>query len=634
MESLYDMIVTTSLFITVVILLRAAVRNKISMRLQYALWLFVAVKLLVFPVPRVESALSLQQLSVAQVLPQDGQQNDRSGFNMKNDRSVQPYSGESNHGEAASAGNAKTETVTRADSTDHIYQICTVAAAAGSVLLFLCFLAENIRFAVYLRRRRIPLEQDFPLPVFLVEGLPSPCMYGRAVYLAPEMAEDETRRLHMLTHEYCHYRQGDLFWSFVRCICVICYWWNPLVWVGAYLSRQDCELACDEAALKRLGDEERILYGRTLIGLVPVKTKAKDYFLTATTMTGGGKNMRKRITKIAHKSKTAVSVCVITVLLAGLGFVSVSTVKPAEKQTVSHTAEADRNALGEQSSPDLQGEKSSQQEEEARRQEEEERRQEEEARQQAEEARRQAEEVHQQEGTAVTDLDEAVGMALLSSDADKYATQECVAEGHILLETEQEGTKTTVYALTMYGEYGFENGAFIKGGGTGLIPAVMTFSYDEKNGYVLEDCQYPMDGSYYVSSIQELFPEKYWDRCIVQRDDDIEELTRQERIYARDYLNRLGRTAKIGNYADIGHPLLTDVGVSVDVSNHLGELEMLYGYPYWIGNLEKLEDGVRYVYEMSLDQKAGEIIYTKRVYDTKEVVEQIRIDMNTGEEIQ
>lgn len=337
--------------------------------------------------------------------------------------------------------------------------------------------------------------------------------------------------------------------------------------------------------------------------------------------------MKKRITKIAYKNKAAVSVCVITVLLAGLCFVSVSTAKPAEKQTVPNTAEADRNTLGEQGSPDLQGEKSSQSEEEARRQEEG-------ARQQAEEARRQAEEAHQQEETAVTDLDEAVGMAVLSTNADKYATQECVAEGHILLEQEQEDTKTTVYALTMYGEYGFENGAFIKGSGSGLIPAVMTFSYDEKNGYVLEDCRYPMDGGYYVSSIQELFPEKYWDRCVVHRDDDIEELTRQERIYARDYLNRIGRTAEIGDY--VGNLLLTDVGVSVEVSNHLVELEkdLLYGYPYWIGNLEKLEDGVRYVYEMSLDKKAGEIIYTKSVYDTKEVVEQIRIDMNTGEEIQ
>ena len=33
------------------------------------------------------------------------------------------------------------------------------------------------------------------------------------------------------------------------------------------LSRRDAELACDEATIKRLGEEERASYGRTLIGL-------------------------------------------------------------------------------------------------------------------------------------------------------------------------------------------------------------------------------------------------------------------------------------------------------------------------------------------------------------------------------
>ncbi len=71
----------------------------------------------------------------------------------------------------------------------------------------------------------------------------------------------------------------------------------------------------------------------------------------------------------------------------------------------------------------------------------------------------------------------------------------------------------------------------------------------------------------------------------------------------------------------------------MEVSNHMWELEKLYGYPYWIGNLEKLEDGVRYLYEMDLDKDAGEIIYTKSVYDTGEVAERFRFDMKTGEEI-
>ncbi len=63
MENLYYMVFTTSLFILVFLLLRTAVRNKTSMRLQYALWLLVAVKLLVFPVPQMESFLSVWQLS-------------------------------------------------------------------------------------------------------------------------------------------------------------------------------------------------------------------------------------------------------------------------------------------------------------------------------------------------------------------------------------------------------------------------------------------------------------------------------------------------------------------------------------------------------------------------------------------
>lgn len=635
MERLYDMIFTTSVFIAAVILLRAAVRNKISMRLQYALWLLVAVKLLVFPVPWLESVLSLQQLSVTEAAPQDFPQNDRGGFHMTKGISAWPNSGEQANGKAGAAGDGKMEAGTRARGTDFIYHVCTGVAAGGSVLLFLCFLAENIRFAVYLRRHRSPLGLDFPLPVFLVEGLPSPCMYGRSVYLAPEMAGDEKKRMHMLTHEYCHYRQGDLLWSFLRCLCVICYWWNPLVWIGAYLSRQDCELACDEAALKRLGDMERISYGRTLLGLVPVKTKAKDYFSTATTMTGGGSNMKKRVMKIAYKNKAAVSVCVITVLLAVLGFVSVSTAKPAEKQAVPHTAEADRNTFVEPDVPDLQGEKSSRPEDYFLQPEENSGQPEDESLQPEENSGQPEEDPRQPEETAVMDLDEAVGKAVLSYNADYYGSQECVAEGHILLEKEQEDTKTTVYALTMYGEYGFENGAFIKGSGTGLIPSVMVFSYDEKKGYVLENYRNPEDGSYYVSSIHEMFPEPYWDRCIVHRDEDMEELTRQEQDYASAYLNRIGRTAKIGDYADVGHPLLTDAGVSVEVSNHLAELEKdrLYGYPYWIGNLEKLEDGVRYVYELSLDKDDEQIVYTKSVYDTKKVVEQIRIDMNTGEEV-
>ena len=45
------------------------------------------------------------------------------------------------------------------------------------------------------------------------------------------------------------------------------YWWNPLVWLGYRYFCQDMELTCDEAVLKRLEEEERREYAKTLVEL-------------------------------------------------------------------------------------------------------------------------------------------------------------------------------------------------------------------------------------------------------------------------------------------------------------------------------------------------------------------------------
>ena len=69
----------------------------------------------------------------------------------------------------------------------------------------------------------------------------------------------------MLTHELTHYRHLDHLWSVLRGVALAVHWWNPLVWLAAACSRRDGELACDEGALRRLGDNERIPYGEALL---------------------------------------------------------------------------------------------------------------------------------------------------------------------------------------------------------------------------------------------------------------------------------------------------------------------------------------------------------------------------------
>ena len=107
----------------------------------------------------------------------------------------------------------------------------------------------------------------------------------------------------------------------------------------------------------------------------------------------------------------------------------------------------------------------------------------------------------------------------------------------------------------------------------------------------------------------------------------------QERAYAAAYLKSIGRDAAIGDYGDFDHPLLTSLGVSVETSNQLCENKKLSNYPMWVGNLERVEDGIRYVYQVDYDGDTHLISYLKLEYDTNTVVERFAFDSTSGREI-
>ena len=227
--------------------------------------------------------------------------------------------------------------------------------------------------------------------------------------------------------------------------------------------------------------------------------------------------------------------------------------------------------------------------------------------------------------------DELVSNAIFSENQGKYTGEECRAEGHQILEMKESGNRVTVYALTMYGEYQFQDGNFVKEAGSGAIPTVLTFAADAKEEYSLESYKMPEDGSGYLESVHKLFPEHLWETCISPSDEIRDSLRKQERAYATEYLKSLGRQAAIGEYGDFADPLLTENGISVEVSNRLSENKAIAGYPFWIGSLERLELGVRYVYRMDLDQENRKIILTKTAADSGEAAETHVFDADSGD---
>lgn len=319
-------IVSSSVLILVVIALRYVLRGKLSLRMQYALWLLVLVRLLV-PV-----SFGASDLSVMNAVPERAPTVQQGTYkqDIVGERNDAPANAGTvgipaqSMNEAAPPNlvqNVTTATVTAptVEKTDWA-RIAKTVWLAGAAALGLVFLAVNLRFGKKLRRSRERVEEtDACLPVYESGETDTPCLFGVAkpsIYVTPDTRTEAETLRYALAHEQTHYRHGDNLWAVLRGVCLALHWYNPLVWWAAELSRRDAELACDEATIRRIGESERAAYGRTLIRMTCEKRPA--LLVTATMMTDSGKGLRERITLLVKKPKTAAYTAVAVLLIACL----------------------------------------------------------------------------------------------------------------------------------------------------------------------------------------------------------------------------------------------------------------------------------------------------------------------------
>ena len=224
-------------------------------------------------------------------------------------------------------------------------------------------------------------------------------------------------------------------------------------------------------------------------------------------------------------------------------------------------------------------------------------------------------------------LDTAVSEAIIKFNNNKYIAGEFCAEGHIILDYSNSKSGVVVYALASYGEYGFRDNMFIKAGGSGAVPVILSFNID--NGqYILTSYFDVFEGANYVDLVTSHFPSQVQNRVLVISDSDKAALQVQERLQAKNYLIKIGRSATIGEESDLA---MKYPDIDYAIIDELGK--KYWDYPYWIGTLETLEDGERYVYETKWDgtgSGSGTITYTKYIYSTNEIVKTIsvKIDKN------
>lgn len=183
----------------------------------------------------------------------------------------------------------------------------TTVWIVGSVLVFLWEFHVNFKFEKMLFESRVRLSApDCSYPVYEVSGLRSSCVFRvkreAGIYLGKEVLEDPNLYETILAHEACHLKAGDLFWGRVRLFLLAIYWFHPLVWIAAVLSKEDCEMACDERAVAQLMTK-KTYYGKALLDAVNTETSRmkESVFCIATTMISSERSLKIRIKRLVAK---------------------------------------------------------------------------------------------------------------------------------------------------------------------------------------------------------------------------------------------------------------------------------------------------------------------------------------------
>ena len=324
-----DVLLTSSVLILALVLLRFLFRRTVSRRVQYALWGLVLLRLLI---PVSLPAMKYSVLTAAEPVRDTAvweAASQVSGLHVPRMSYTRAY--EQVAQEARKAGedlSAFSDSELDSRAYAHMASPLTLRDAlhliwyVGMGFTALLLLLVNLRFARRLRRTRVPLEgTGSKYPVYLCDDIPSPCLFGLckpAIYVTSPAARDPNTLRYVLAHEETHARHLDPLWSLLRSLCLAVWWFDPLVWLAAHLSRLDGELACDEGALARLGENERIPYGETLLRLIPLG-RGGSPMLTATTMTAGKRQMKDRIRRIAeHRRPLLLALVAVLVLAAAV----------------------------------------------------------------------------------------------------------------------------------------------------------------------------------------------------------------------------------------------------------------------------------------------------------------------------
>ena len=306
-------IILSSLTILAVLILRAVFQGKVSRRAISALWLIAAVRLCL-PFVSFQVAVPLP-VTLNNIVP-DAAAPDAI-FTADTEQSTDQNSPLSNLTPTENPETAEYDNTFVFSMRDIAFLIYISAA---SLIVLSCSISGTV-FYLRLRKTRKFRHSVGGISIYETNQITSPCVFGaKSVYLPVGGGQSFALR-----HEIGHIRHLDFFFNILRVILCAVYWFNPLVWLTAVVSKRDSEAAADEYAVRGMSTDRKLDYAKKLLAAASGQNNRSIF---APGASGGARELKGRIKMLTKKNKLRISSVIIcafcAIIIAAFSFVSCS----------------------------------------------------------------------------------------------------------------------------------------------------------------------------------------------------------------------------------------------------------------------------------------------------------------------
>lgn len=210
------------------------------------------------------------------------------------------------------------------------------------MLGFLCLLVRN--FWGYFRlKKQVQVSIPVETGVYKADHIYTAFVLGwlkPLIYLPHYISEEQYA--YVVMHERMHIQRKDHWMKLIFCLLRYFYWWNPFVWLMYYFMEKDMEMSCDEAVLKRMGEEKRGEYAEALLELTTAGSNAVGMSLCF-----AESEPESRIKNIMRYQKPVVAAAVLSVLVLAVLFAGLLTTPVTKKKTVPAKTDASATETAE-----------------------------------------------------------------------------------------------------------------------------------------------------------------------------------------------------------------------------------------------------------------------------------------------